>query len=210
MKKIIKKLLKSLILIILRPSLMELYKKIFNTFTTIYIVSRLNVAGRNPYIMYPIYTNGLNNISIGDNFQTFARLRIEAIEKYFDDVYKPKIIIGNNVSINFDCHIGCTNYIKIGDNVLIASKVFITDHSHGNITKEELAIPPVKRKVVSKGPVIIGNNVWIGEGVAIMPNVKIGENSIIGANSVVTKDIPKNSVVAGNPAKIIKRLKNEL
>ena len=50
------------------------------------------------------------------------------------------------------------------------------------------------------------NNEWIGEGVAIMPNVTIGANSIIGANSVVTKDIPKNSVVAGNPARVIKNI----
>jgi acetyltransferase-like isoleucine patch superfamily enzyme len=54
--------------------------------------------------------------------------------------------------------------------------------------------------------VIIEDNVWIGEGVAIMPNVTIGANSIIGANSVVTKDIPKNSVVAGNPASVIKNI----
>ena len=53
---------------------------------------------------------------------------------------------------------------------------------------------------------IIEDNVWIGEGVAIMPNVTIGANSIIGANSVVTKDIPKNSVVAGNPARVIKNI----
>ena len=65
---------------------------------------------------------------------------------------------------------------------------------------------PSLRKLYSKGPVIIEDNVWIGEGVAILPNVIIGENSIIGANAVVTKDIPRNSVVGGNPAKIIRTL----
>ena len=53
---------------------------------------------------------------------------------------------------------------------------------------------------------IIKDNVWIGEGVAIMPNVRIGKNAIIGANAVVTKDVPENTVVGGNPAKIIKQL----
>ena len=60
--------------------------------------------------------------------------------------------------------------------------------------------------MVSKGPVIIEDNVWIGEGVCVLPNVTIGRNSIVGANSVVTKSFSENSVIAGNPAKLIKVL----
>jgi acetyltransferase-like isoleucine patch superfamily enzyme len=69
-----------------------------------------------------------------------------------------------------------------------------------------LSIPPSERKLISKGPVIIGDNVWVGEGVAILPNVTIGRNCIIGTNSVVTKSIPENSVAAGIPAKVIKKI----
>ena len=65
----------------------------------------------------------------------------------------------------------------------------------------------MKRKLISKGPVIISDNVWVGEGVVILPDVSIGKNAIIGANTVVTKDVPDNAVVAGNPAKLIKILK---
>ena len=54
---------------------------------------------------------------------------------------------------------------------------------------------------------IIGNNVWIGDKVTILPNVTVGDNAIIAANSVVTHDVPLNTVVAGNPAKIVKQLK---
>jgi acetyltransferase-like isoleucine patch superfamily enzyme len=90
--------------------------------------------------------------------------------------------------------------------VLIASKVYISDHFHGNVTAEELDIAPVKRKLFSKGPVIIGDNVWIGEGVVIMPGVEIGNSCIIGANAVVTKSFPKDSVIGGNPARLIKVL----
>ena len=74
------------------------------------------------------------------------------------------------------------------------------------ITAEAIKFSPSERKLYSKGSVKIEKNVWIGEGVAILPNVTIGENSIIGANSVVTKNIPKNSVVGGNPARIIRTL----
>ena len=110
--------------------------------------------------------------------------------------------------MNFRCHIGAINQIIIGDNVLIGSNVLITDHSHGINDDEDIDIAPSKRKLYSKGPVIIEDNVWIGENVSILPNVRIGKNSIIGANSVVLKDVPAYSIVAGNPAKVIKCIKD--
>lgn len=163
-------------------------------------------AGKVFRIDFPANILGKKYISIGDNFTSFSRLRLEAYDRHLGNTYYPSIEIGNNVSINFDCHIGCVNRIVIGNNVLLASKIFITDHMHGEISIEALKTPPSLRKLISKGPVIIEDNVWIGEGVAIMPNVTIGKNSIIGANSVVNKDVPANTVVAGVPAKIIKVL----
>lgn len=174
--------------------------------TTQYIVKQLKSCGKNTRIMFPITSHGLEYISIGDNLDVCGRLRLEAYSKHLDNLYTPELIIGDNVSINYDCHIGCVNKVVIGNNVLIASKVFITDHFHGDTSVDSLKLPPNSRKVISKGPVIIEDNVWIGEGVAIMPNVRIGRNAIIGANAVVTKDVPENSVIGGNPARIIKFL----
>jgi acetyltransferase-like isoleucine patch superfamily enzyme len=152
---------------------------------------------------------GSQYIQIGENFLSFAGLRIEAYDKHMGNIYTPKIIIGNDVSLNYDCHIGSINRITIGNNVLMASKIFITDHFHGDINSNFLKTPPAKRIIFSKGPVIIEDNVWIGEGAAIMPNVKIGRNSIIGANAVVTNDIPPNCVAGGVPARVIRRLETE-
>lgn len=177
-----------------------------NQLYTLWLLNEFNSVGKNIYFERFIYLIGGKYITIGNNFSCFKRLRLEAIDIHNGHKYTPKIIFGDNVSINFDCHIGCVNRIEIHDNVLIASKVFITDHSHGYIKKEALTEPPSLREVVSKGPVIIEKNVWIGEGVVILGGLKIGENSIVGANSVVTKSVPKNCVVAGNPAKIIKEL----
>jgi len=143
-------------------------------------------------------------IHIGNNFSTLERFRIEAIDKFNGQVFMPKIIIGNNVTFNTDVHIGCIDQIEIGDNVLGASRIFITDHSHGATDTASLALPPNKRLLVSKGPVIIKKNVWIGEGVVILSGVTIGENCIIGANAVVTKSFPANTIIAGNPAVVIK------
>jgi len=88
--------------------------------------------------------------------------------------------------------------------VLIASKVFISDHSHGDTSEKCMKIPPLERPIISKGPIIINDNVWIGEGVSILANVTIGESAIIGTNSVVTKDVPSFTVVVGVPARILR------
>jgi acetyltransferase-like isoleucine patch superfamily enzyme len=149
---------------------------------------------------------GAKHITIGKNFNSFCNLRIEAHDFFNGSNFNPVIEIGDNVSINYDCHIGCINKIIIGNNVVFASKVFVTDHYHGEINKQALALPPMLRQLYSKGPIIIDDNVWIGEGAVIMPNVTIGKNCIIGANSVVTRSFVANSVLAGNPARLIKTL----
>lgn len=59
---------------------------------------------------------------------------------------------------------------------------------------------------ILRGNIIIEDNVWIGEGCVILPNVKIGQNSVIGANTVVTKDVPRNSIVVGNPGRVIRQI----
>lgn len=158
------------------------------------------------YIRYPLYLHGGEYISVGKNFNCGVRLRLEAFDKHLENKFSPKIKIGDNVSINDDCHIGAINEVIIEDGVLIASKVFITDHYHGEITTDAIALPPSQRKLFSKGAVKIGKNVWIGEGAVILPNTTIGQNSIIGANTVISKNIPENSVVGGNPSKIIRTL----
>ncbi|MDQ1159697.1 acetyltransferase-like isoleucine patch superfamily enzyme [Chryseobacterium sp. SORGH_AS 447] len=145
-------------------------------------------------------------ISIGKNFSSLFNLRLEAWDHFQGENFIPEISIGDNVIFNSDIHIGGINKITIGNNVLMASRIYISDHSHGNISSEDLKCIPCARPLYSKGPVVIEDNVWIGEGVCILPGVTIGENSIIGANSVVNKSFPKNSVIAGIPAKLIRTL----
>ena len=107
-------------------------------------------------------------IEIGDNFSAKERFRIEAWDKFHDQLFSPNIKIGNNVIFNTDIHIGCINSIVIGDNCLFASRIYITDHDHGDTTAQILNTAPSLRPLQTKGPVIIEDNVWIGEGVAIV------------------------------------------
>jgi len=96
--------------------------------------------------------------------------------------------------------------MKIGSNVLFASNVFISDHTHGNYSGKNQSSPfqaPNDREITCQD-VEIGDRVWIGENVAILMGVSIGESSIIGANSVVTKNIPAFSIAVGSPARVIK------
>lgn len=180
------------------------YKKIKDLLFSGYVKNEFKLAGEGFSIRYPIYIKGGKYISIGDNFVAFPGFWIDAYDNYQGVNYQPNIQIGNNVSFNFNCHIGCINSITIGNNVLVASKVYITDHFHGDIVQS--GVPPAKRKLFSKGPVTIEDNVWIGEAVVILPNVTIGKNSVIGANSVVTKSFSENSIIAGAPAKLIKTI----
>jgi len=178
----------------------------FDEFKVKELASKFGSLGENYHIKNVAYIGNAKYIKIGNNFSSWYNLRIEAIDEYMDQKFNPIIIIGDNVNIGSDCHIGCINQISIGNNVLMAGRVFITDHFHGNISSDDLCDTPSKRRLYSKGPVIIGDNVWIGEGVCIMPGVTIEKNSIIGANAVVTKSCEANSVLVGNPAKMLKKI----
>lgn len=167
---------------------------------------KMKHVGRNVFFSKDAYIVGGKYIEIGDDFSAFSNLRLEAIDKYLHCSYQPFIKIGNNVSFGNDCHIGCINEIIISDGVLLGSHVLINDHSHGK-TDFISSQRPADRELVSKGPIHIAKNVWICDGVCVLPSVSIGENAIIGANAVVTKDVPANCVAAGNPAKVIKYLK---
>tara|TARA_B110000902_G_C13846751_1_gene413587 strand:- start:30 stop:491 length:462 start_codon:yes stop_codon:yes gene_type:complete len=140
-------------------------------------------------------------MDFGTKLTTGRACRIEC----FSNDKNIRLRLGNNIQLNDYVHIACVDSITIGDNVLIASNVHITDHNHGRFDSQfNFNVPPAQWELHSKA-VCIERNCWIGENVVILPGVRIGEGSIIGANSVVTKNIGKFSLSAGAPAKLIKR-----
>ena len=116
--------------------------------------------------------------------------------------YTPKITIGDGCWIGKRNSFACIRSIDIGNDVLFAGDVHITDHSHGF---QDINVPIAKQPLVSKGGIIIEDQCWLGFGCEILSGVHIGKHSIVAARAVVTKDVPAYCVVAGNPARIIKR-----
>ena len=171
---------------------------------TLWIKSNLAKIGRGSIIGTDCQLLGGAYIEIGNDTIIGRHGVVTCWDKYEGDEFTPFIRIGDNCAIGEYCHITAINSISIGNGVLMGRRITITDNSHGKVDFDELRIIPKKRKLYSKGSVIIGDNVWIGDKVSIMGGVRIGEGAVIAANAVVTKDIPNYSVVAGVPAKLIK------
>ncbi|RJS62371.1 sugar O-acetyltransferase [Bacillus sp. PK3_68] len=112
------------------------------------------------------------------------------------------ITIGKNVFFNTGCSFQDRGGIAIGDGSLIGMNVTIATLNHG--------LPLETRNTTYPSPVVIGKNVWIGSNATILPGVTIGNNSVVAAGAVVTKDVPENTVVAGVPATVLKKVNNHL
>lgn len=104
--------------------------------------------------------------------------------------------IGKNVVVMPGCLMMSAGGITIEDGAMIAANVQLISNNHDLY----------ERQIITCKPVHIGKNVWVGAGATILPGVTIGDNSVVGAGSVVTKDVPADTIVAGSPAKFIKRI----
>lgn len=154
----------------------------------------------------PIYVRGRSFMRLGRNLTTGVGLRLDAFPLSDSDACC--IEIGDNVEINDYVHIGAVRHVRIGNGVLIASKVFISDHDHGcyggEVAHDRPEVPPALR-APHAAPVVIEDNVWLGELVSVLPGAHIGRGSVIGAGSVVKGRIPPDSIAVGAPAVVIKR-----
>lgn len=104
--------------------------------------------------------------------------------------------IGKNVIVMPGCLMMSAGGITIGDGTMIAANVQLISNNHDLY----------ERQIITCKPILIGKNVWIGAGATVLPGITIGDNAVIGAASVVTKDVSADCIVAGNPARFIKRI----
>ncbi|MBO7143607.1 MAG: acyltransferase [Salinivirgaceae bacterium] len=180
-----------------------------NTLYTLWIKNFLGSIGEHSRICYPcsLQGGGQKNISLGDYSSIGSESILDCWVKYGNQEFPDaSITIGNHCSIGEHNHITACNKITIGDGLLTGRYVIISDNNHGGLSEKEAEIVPAKRNLKFKGEVVIGNNVWVGDKVAVLSGVHIGNNVIVAANAVVTKDIPDNCVVAGVPARVLRKL----
>ncbi len=148
----------------------------------------------------------------GDNVYLGPGSMIIAIQSYPDrglnppenvktNDYTPTIKIGSRVNSSGNLTVAALSEVEIGDDVLFASNVNITDGLHGY---QNVEIPYKYQPMERIQPIKIGRGCWIGQNVVILPGITIGEMTIVGANSVVTKDLPSRCIAFGSPAQITK------
>lgn len=154
------------------------------------------LLGRRLRIKNSKYLRVGSNVTINDN------ARFLFVDECAGYSYDPQVTIGNGVFITYNFTLMAAAPVVIHDGVLIASNVMITSENHGTSPENNrsYASTPLEGKAVE-----IGSGCWLCEKVMIMPGVTLGERCIVAAGAVVTKSFPAYSMVAGVPAKIVKR-----
>jgi acetyltransferase-like isoleucine patch superfamily enzyme len=109
--------------------------------------------------------------------------------------------IGAKTVLGQECTISAYQHVSIGRECVIADRVMLIDFDHGAVEVDR----PIRLQGIYKRDVRVGNNVWIGYGACILRGVTIGDNAIVGTSAVVTRDVPANAVVAGIPARVVRR-----
>lgn len=181
-----------------RYSFLQLISLIYCKIRTFFVFKEARI------IRFPIDIRGRKFIKVSKGFTTGVGCRIEA----YPENNETTLFFGENFQMNDYVHITAMEKVEIGNNVLFASKIYVSDCSHGSYSGDQNDSNPTSiphdRKLFSK-PVVIEDNVWLGEFVSVLPGVTIGKGTIVGANSVVSKSLPSNVIAVGTPAKPIKK-----
>lgn len=179
----------------------KLYLRYRHWYTEVFLRPKCASLGSHHTIMKPWYTviSGAN-IHIGNAPTIVAEVDQRVyIGTWGRGISQGEIRIGDAVMISPAVRISASDKIHIGNGCMFANGAYITDSDWHGIYDRVARDPEIK-------PVIIHDNVWVGDHATVLKGVTIGENSIVAAGAIVTKDVPANVIVAGNPARIVKEL----
>lgn len=198
LRKVLTVVVAIIIMLVCNTVVTKAFSRFRKNLTTFRFRHRIKV-GKGCVVEGPVRTEGNRYITIGANFLAKPGMHLECINT---GNYTPKLIIGDDVSLERNVRINAIREVKIGNNVKIGPGVLITDYQFGKTDSETLHIVPAERDLNTRGPVCIENNVLIGPRVTVLPGVTVGKGSVIGAGAVVTRSVPPYSVATGTPARI--------
>jgi acetyltransferase-like isoleucine patch superfamily enzyme len=163
---------------------------------------RLGAIGEGSVIFPPALIVGHERIFIGSDVVVHPGAFFSVLDERIGGGRGGQLLIGDGTRIGFDIVVACGERVEIGRRVLTADRVYVGDvyHEYRDVT----------RSVLDQGagqarPVRIGDGAFLGINCAILPGVTIGDGGYVAANAVVTEDVPAHSVVAGNPARVVRR-----
>jgi acetyltransferase-like isoleucine patch superfamily enzyme len=145
----------------------------------------------------PIRTSGERRIALGDRVFVGRGSWIPVV----GDDGDVALSIGHGTSIAGACVLSAAERVRIGERVLFASNVYVSDHHHAF---EDPSRPVIEQGIISPRPVEICDGAWLGENVVVGPGVRIGRGAVVGANAVVLQDVPDYSVAVGVPARVVR------
>jgi acetyltransferase-like isoleucine patch superfamily enzyme len=167
-----------------------------------HFVPHLRKCGSDSFILRPRLINGPEYIELGDRTMINKHSWLSAISEYAGERFHPRLMFGNDVYVGRYACIVATQDIVIEDGCVLSEHVYVADNGHGLSPRAGLIM---QQKLVHKGAVRLGPHCFIGYRACILPGVQLGEHCVVGANSVVTESFPPYSMVAGIPARLIKK-----
>jgi lipopolysaccharide O-acetyltransferase len=158
--------------------------------------------GHRSAIVPPAVVVNPHRIHIGDNVLIHDRVWLSVVESYRGQQFEPTLRIGARTVLGRDTYISCVGSVEIEDDVLAGDRVLIADSYH-DYRDPHMAI--AYQPMAEPRPVRICTGVLLNVNVSVLNGVTIGARSYVGAGAVVTRDVPPNSVVVGNPARVVRR-----
>jgi acetyltransferase-like isoleucine patch superfamily enzyme len=154
--------------------------------------------GKRTVLQPPIRLTGERRMAIGDDVFIGAGSWLQVLDGPETGV---ALEIGDGTSIAGNCVLSAATSVRIGNKVLVASNVYVADHSHAF---EDKSLAVLEQGITRVESVEIDDGAWLGENVVVCPGVRIGRGAVIGANAVVLHDVPNYSVAVGAPARVVR------
>ncbi|MBL0161931.1 MAG: hypothetical protein IPP47_33480 [Bryobacterales bacterium] len=160
------------------------------------------VLGAGSILSRPNCVQGARHVRIGARTRIGAGAYIAAITSHAGESFDPCVRIGDDIYIGSHFHLASVSKVEIGDGCVLSDYVYMADVAHG---LDPAAGPIMAQPLVRAGDIVIGRSSFVGYRASILPGVTLGQHCVVGAGSVVTKSFPDYSMVASNPARLIKR-----